>query len=104
MRYIISAVLLSLSIPTASLAAPKACPPGLAKKTVPCVPPGQVGKASAPYAVGDRLTDYVVLTDPQRYKLDPAGSYYRSGGYIYRVDPETRKVLDLIGAVSAILN
>ncbi|MDU9004046.1 hypothetical protein QO231_09290 [Sedimentitalea todarodis] len=36
------------------------CPPGLAKKAVPCVPPGQLKK----YGTGDYLyNDYFVLTD-----------------------------------------
>ncbi|MEX5564695.1 excinuclease ABC subunit A [Pseudophaeobacter sp. 1A16562] len=103
MRFIITAVILGLSLPAASFAAPKGCPPGLAKKSVPCVPPGQVGKHRGPHAVGDRLMKYIILRDPKRYRLDPRYTYYRSDGYLYRVDPETRKVLNLIGAVADIL-
>jgi hypothetical protein len=36
--------------------------------------------------------------------LDPSQTYYRVGDYVYRVDSNTKKVLDLIGAVNAILN
>ena len=44
----------------AAAAGPKGCPPGLAKKAVPCVPPGQVRG----WHVGEPLPrgiDYVVL-------------------------------------------
>jgi len=37
-------VLLALSTAMQADASPKGCPPGLAKKSVPCVPPGQVNK------------------------------------------------------------
>ena len=87
-------------------AAPKGCPPGLAKKSVPCVPPGQAKKGTyAPYKRGDFIyRDYVIIKDPRRYKLDPYGTYYSAGGYVFRVDKQTREVLDLVGAVAAILN
>lgn len=79
------------------------CPPGLAKKNPPCVPPGQVGKAR--YRVGDRITgDYILIRDPGRYRLDPNQTYYRVGDYVYRVDRDTRKVLDFLGAAAALLN
>ncbi len=77
------------------------CPPGLAKKAVPCVPPGQVKKL---YRTGDYIDrDYRWVNDPYRYGLNRNWSYVRAGDYVYRVDPETRKVLNLIGAVADIL-
>lgn len=77
------------------------CPPGLAKKAVPCVPPGQVKNL---YRVGDRINrDYYWINDPYRYGLNRGGNYVRAGDYVYRIDPETRKVLNLIGAVADIL-
>ncbi|WP_254429112.1 MULTISPECIES: hypothetical protein [unclassified Ruegeria] len=77
------------------------CPPGLAKKAVPCVPPGQAKKY---YRTGDYIDrDYRWINDPYRYGLTRGGSYIRAGDYVYRVDPETRKVLNLIGAVADIL-
>ena len=78
------------------------CPPGLAKKAVLCVPPGQVKNG---YRVGDRVDrDYSWINDPYRYGLNRGDSYVRAGNYVYRVDPDTRKVLNLIGAVADILN
>ncbi|UWQ08254.1 hypothetical protein [Aliiroseovarius crassostreae] len=76
------------------------CPPGLAKKNPPCVPPGL-----AKPKVGDRLDDYEysVFDDYDRYRLDRRHSYYRVGELIYRADPTTFKVLELIGAVDQIL-
>ncbi|WP_170606776.1 hypothetical protein [Ruegeria arenilitoris] len=79
----------------------KHCPPGLAKKAVPCVPPGQVKNR---YRVGDQIgSDYTWIEDPFRYGLDRRGNYVRAGNYVYRVDPDTQKVLNLIGAVADIL-
>ncbi|SDW46473.1 hypothetical protein SAMN05444358_101898 [Ruegeria halocynthiae] len=76
------------------------CPPGLAKKAVPCVPPGQAKKF---YRTGDRLDDYIWIDDPYRYGLRRGGNYVRAGDYVYKIDPETHKVLNLIGAVADIL-
>lgn len=77
------------------------CPPGLAKKAVPCVPPGQVKNR---YRVGDRIDrDYILINDPYRYGLNRGSNYVRAGDYVYRIDPDTRKVLNLIGAVADIL-
>lgn len=77
------------------------CPPGLAKKNPPCVPPGQAQK----YSRGDVIYgDYRIVGDPGRYGLDRDQTYYRVGDYVYRVDRDTREVLDLIGAVARVLN
>ena len=79
----------------------KHCPPGLAKKQNGCNPPGQIKHI---YGIGDRIDrDYIRIKRPGRYGLDPNESYYRVGDYVYRVDRETREVLDLIGAVAAVL-
>lgn len=95
------AVAIAAALP-AYAAGPKACPPGLAKKSPACIPPGQVGKA---YRVGDRITgDYVVIRNPGRWGLDPNETYYRIGDQVLRVDRDTKVVLDLIGAAAAILN
>ena len=101
----------------------KGCPPGLAKKSVPCVPPGQAKKAygkhkgydrydshdrydhsRAPYRRGDIIDHYIVIRDPGRYGLNPYDTYVQAGGYVFQLDRETREVLNLIGAVTAILN
>lgn len=90
------------------------CPPGLAKKNPPCVPPGQakklngyddyslrVGDVLDPDGFGDR---YILVRDPGGYGLDPYGTYYRIGENVFRVDRETQEVLALVGAVTAVLN
>jgi hypothetical protein len=85
-------------------AAPYACPPGLAKKNPPCVPPG-LARAGHDYREGDRIRDgYVVLRDPWRYRLDPDGTYWRVGDALYRVNPETGRVLAVLGLLSALLD
>ncbi|MFO7758915.1 MAG: excinuclease ABC subunit A [Roseovarius sp.] len=83
---------------------PRGCPPGLAKKANGCQPPG-LAKKQGIYHRGDRIDgDYVILRNPGGYGLDPDEAYYRVGDRVYRVDRDTRKVLDLIGAAAAILN
>ena len=82
------------------------CPPGLAKKNPPCVPPGLAGRG---ISVGDTLLegDYIIVRNPSRYRLPRLGrgeSYYRIGDSFVRVDRETRKVLELIEALGAVLN
>ncbi len=80
----------------------KGCPPGLAKKQNGCLPPGQAKKI---YGRGERLSgDYTLIGDPGRYGLNAGEVFYRVGDNVYRVDRDTRRVLELIGAVSAILN
>jgi hypothetical protein len=81
------------------------CPPGLAKKAVPCVPPGQVKKM---YGVGERLPmgvfnpygfNHIPLDLRTRYTLNPNGTYYYGNGYLYRVDPRTMMVQQTIAAL-----
>jgi hypothetical protein len=81
------------------------CPPGLAKKAVPCVPPGQAKKM---FGVGERLprgfaNPYSFNRIPydlrRQYRLNPYGSYYYGDGYLYRVDPRTMLVQQVISAL-----
>jgi len=103
-RTLFTAATVSLALAGTAHAAPKDCPPGLAKKAVPCVPPGQVKQVTG-YQRGDIITgDYIIVRDPGRYGLRPNETYYRVGDNIFRVDRETREVLDLIGAAAAVLN
>ncbi|WP_417741108.1 excinuclease ABC subunit A [Salipiger sp.] len=100
----------ALTMPIAASAAPKGCPPGLAKKQNGCNPPGHVkGYTDRDdddyryrYRTGDRIDgDVIILRNPDRYGL-PNGTYYRNDDVVYRVDPETRKVLNVIGAIAAL--
>lgn len=75
------------------------CPPGLAKKNPPCVPPGQAKK----YGKGDYLDNYVYIQNPGRYGLNN-GYYVTAGNYVYRINESTREVLNLVGAVADILD
>ena len=77
-----------------ALAAPKGCPPGLAKKGV-----------KAPDRDRHYNTDdYVILGDPLRYGLDPDRTYYRLGDEVVRVDRETGEILNFIGSLAALLD
>lgn len=83
------------------------CPPGLAKKGNGCTPPGLAKPVERVrvWEPGERITNnYIVVRDPSRYRLDPRYTYWQSGDYLYRVDSQTGKVLNLIGAISALLN
>lgn len=95
------------AVPTAGIiqASAKGCPPGLAKKNPPCVPPGQARKGyGGDYRIGDRLPDgFIILSSPSRYGLDPRRTYYERDGYIVQIDRETGQILNLIGAISDLL-
>jgi len=76
------------------------CPPGLAKKNVPCVPPGQVKK----FARGDYIKgDFRKIDSPNNWGLKRNGHYVRAGDYVYEIDSDTHKVLNVIGAVADVL-
>jgi len=81
------------------------CPPGLAKKNAECMPPGRYKKL---FEVGQRVPpnyrgligyNQVPYSIRDRYSsdLDPRSRYIYDQGYLYRVDPTTM-------AVSQILN
>jgi len=72
------------------------CPPGLAKKNPPCVPPGQV--RSHGYRIGDLfdIQRHDRLEDPWNYGLLGSGPYYRLGKEFIRIDPETFIVLEFL--------
>lgn len=93
------------------------CPPGLAKKSPACIPPGQAKKYSRRdhdwdrdrdwdryIRIGDRIDDRWVRIDPYRYGLNPGYDYYRADERVFRVDPQTRQVLAFIGLLEALLN
>jgi hypothetical protein len=84
----------------------KGCPPGLAKKAVPCVPPGQARKG---WHRGDYVGDwdYHRIRYPDRYGLPPlrAGERYLIvDGTILVVDEDTYTIVTVLRAVSAILD
>ncbi|WP_413855021.1 excinuclease ABC subunit A [Albidovulum sp.] len=115
MRLILPAILAAHVIGTVPAQAGGGfCPPGLAKKSPACVPPGQAQKhrheTHERLRRGDSLHDhdhYHLIRHPDRYGLDPlrpGERYYVVDGRILRVDRETYEVLDVIRAVSALLD
>ena len=83
------------------------CPPGLAKKNPPCVPPGQAKKL---YGLGQRfrpgyggLNPYAYNQIPynlrNQYGLNPYNNYYYGNGYLYGVNPRTMLVQQIISAL-----
>lgn len=80
------------------------CPPGLAKKPVACMPPGQAAKlVGQPLVAASRLAALDPLPLSMRSLfLDNDDYYYRyGGGYVYRVDRDRgliNSMLPLFGA------
>lgn len=95
-----------VAVTTPATAKPGHCPPGLAKKSPACVPPGQAKKGY--YRVGDRYDrDDDRIYYPRRYRLPPLREnegYYRNGTVVYRVDEQTRRVIELILLTDLILS
>ena len=82
------------------------CPPGLAKKPVACMPPGQAAKlVGSPLASAARLAALDPLPNAFRpLFLDNDDYYYRyGGGYMYRVDRDNDLIDSLIPLVGAAL-
>ena len=83
------------------------CPPGLAKKNPRCMPPGQYKKLfevgqRVPYGydglIGYNALPYAVR-DQYSSVLDPRSRYIYDQGYLYRVDPTTMLVSQIIQAI-----
>ena len=81
------------------------CPPGLAKKNNGCRPPGQAKKL---YGVGQRWPgnyghawNYNQIPYDMRaqYGFDPRYNYYYGDGYLYRVDPATMVIGQVVSAI-----
>lgn len=78
---------------------PKGCPPGLAKKAVPCVPPGQAKKWQVGARIPGTLPWYEVR-DYDRYDLPapPDGSrYVLIDNDLVRVAIATGIILEFLG-------
>jgi len=82
-----------------------ACPPGLAKKTPACVPPGQ---AKRQFAEGQRIpnsfnafTDYNVIPEAFRSQVpfSTTSQYIYRDNQVYVVDPATRLVTSIINLI-----
>ena len=81
------------------------CPPGLAKKSPACVPPGQARNGLVGRVVDWR--DVHVVRKPGLYGLAqaPSGQNYAIvDGRLVRIDSRTAKVLSIIRTVDAILD
>ncbi|MDI1228555.1 MAG: hypothetical protein PSY14_12805 [bacterium] len=81
----------------------KHCPPGLAKKNPPCIPPGQVKiydvGTTLPEETFEPLPDYIV---EQLMPPPPNGRYVRVDRNVYLITNGTRKILDAIELFSSL--
>jgi len=81
------------------------CPPGLAKKHNGCMPPGQAKKLYRigqrfPLSYGNRWSYNQIPYDLRRqYGFDPDDRYYYGDGYVYRVDPKTMLIQQVVSAL-----
>jgi hypothetical protein len=81
------------------------CPPGLAKKNNGCRPPGQVKQLFRtgqrfPTGYGDPWSYNQIPYDLRsQYGLNPYGNYYYGDGYLYRVDPKTMLIQQVVSAL-----
>ena len=80
------------------------CPPGLAKKHNGCMPPGQAKKLYRgerfPLGYGSLYGYRHIPYDlRQRYDLSPYDRYYYRNGYLYRVNPRTMLIEQVISAL-----
>lgn len=84
------------------------CPPGLAKKNPPCVPPGLARQGAHDWRVGDYLRgDYRLTRDWGRYGLPPLEdrlAYAILSDRILRVDRNTLEVLAIVRLLDRALN
>jgi hypothetical protein len=81
------------------------CPPGLAKKNNGCMPPGQAKKL---YNIGQRFPlgyghpwtyNQIPADLRSRYAFDANSRYYYGDGYLYRVDPRTMLISQVVNAI-----
>jgi len=81
------------------------CPPGLTKKGNGCMPPGQAKKL---YNVGQRFPgqygnlwsyNQIPYDLRTRYGFDPDDRYYYGDGYLYRVNPRTMLISQVVSAL-----
>ena len=81
------------------------CPPGLAKKHNGCLPPGQAKKL---YNIGQRFPrsygtpwsyDQIPYDLRRQYGLSRNGSYYYGDGYLYRINPRTQLIQQVVSAL-----
>lgn len=81
------------------------CPPGLAKKNAQCMPPGQHKKM---FSVGQRLPygyngytpyDQIPYDLRRQYGLNDDDRYIYRDDYLYRVDPTTMLVTQILRSI-----
>ncbi|MDJ1008594.1 MAG: excinuclease ABC subunit A [Paracoccaceae bacterium] len=107
---LIAAAVLAAALFPGVAHADKPCPPGLAKKSLACVPPGlaRQGVTAREWRQGDRLDeDYVIIRDRWRYDLPDlrdGEAYVPVGDAILRVERETLQVIALVGLFGDLVN
>lgn len=80
------------------------CPPGLAKKNPPCVPPGQAGRAfnvgqRAPTGWGTLGYNRIPVGVRDLYDLENDNRYIYRDSTLYVVDPRTRLIEQIIAGL-----
>jgi hypothetical protein len=116
LRLILAATLALTAVPAMPVEAKdKGCPPGLAKKDPPCIPPGQAKKQRATgndrdWRVGDRIDgDYVLIPRSEWERLAlrdylDGSTYLRIDDQVLRVVRDTLIVLEAVEIVGGLLD
>ncbi len=84
------------------------CPPGLAKKNPPCIPPGLAKKFHIGQVITDQdfedFAEYLLWRELGLERPRTGSSYYRVGDALLLVDRDTRELLNLIDAIVQVLD
>jgi len=82
------------------------CPPGLAKKSPKCIPPGQAKKLYPPGSILPEF-EYDWLRNPFDFALPilkPGEGYVQIGDAFVKVNKETMEIINLFDALGKVLD
>ncbi len=83
------------------------CPPGLAKKTPACIPPGLAAKGYVPGDILPEDEDHDWVLEPLEFNLPEIGegeAYVQIGDFFVKVNRETAEIINLFNALGQVLN
>lgn len=99
----VSAFALASGTGPAEAGPPGGCPPGLAKKNPPCIPPGQAKKFYRGEYIPDHVHYDIIRYDRYGLPPPPSGhSYVRIGRDAYLIAEGTQRVIEAINLFDAV--
>ena len=107
LRFVVIALIAGSLTATTAAAGPKGCPPGSAKKSLPCVPPGQAksGRSARPCREGSTTSSWT-RTPGEASACATLGRsrYVMVDNQVLRMNQATREVIEAVAAVSRALS